>query len=264
MNIDAVKRQVYGRYKLFKLWRSSVLGKCFLEVKGNCPICEQEVIFRSNDEWLRDNLLCSSCASIPRERALMAIIKLYYQDFPSLVIHESSPGFRGVSVKLENECADYTTSHFYQDLELGKKHPKHGHRCEDLEKLTFEDESFDLFITQDVMEHVFDPAKAFKEIARVLKPGGRHIFTVPIINKERASECWASRNGVGEIIYHHEPEYHGNPIDEKGSLVTMHWGYDVASFIKEAADMSSTILAIDNIYEGIRADYIDVVVSRKV
>lgn len=263
MNIDAIKRQVYGRYKLFKLWRSSVLGKCFLEVKGSCPICEQEVVFRSNNEWLRDNLLCSNCTSIPRERALMAIIKLYYPDFSSLAIHESSPGYRGVSVKLKKECAGYTTSHFYRGFELGKQHPKHGYRCEDLENLTFDDESFDLFITQDVMEHVFDPGKVFKEIARVLKPGGAHIFTVPIINKERTSECWASRGDEGEIIYRHEPEYHGNPIDSKGSLVTMHWGYDIASYINDATGMLSTVLTLDNITEGIRAEYIDVVVSRK-
>lgn len=263
MNIDSVKRWGFGKYKLFKLWNSSVLGNCVLEIKGRCPICEQNVVFRSNNAWLRDNLLCSNCASIPRERALMTVIELYYPDFRSLVMHESSPGYRGVSVKLKNECKGYTASHFYRDLELGEYHPKHGHHCEDLENLTFDDESFDLFITQDVMEHVLDPEKAFKEIARVLKPGGAHIFTVPIINKEHESECWASRSSNGEIKYHHDSEYHGNPIDDQGALVTMHWGYDIASFIKKVTGMPSTILTIDNITEGIRAEYIDVVVSRK-
>jgi len=41
------------------------------------------------------------------------------------------------------------------------------------------DESFDLVITLDVFEHVLRPAKAFAEIARTLKPGGAHIYTVP-------------------------------------------------------------------------------------
>lgn len=263
MNIEDIKRQIFGKYKILRLWLDSIWGRCVLEVNGHCPICEKEVVFRSSNPWLRDNLLCSKCASIPRERALMAVIKLYYPDFRALVIHESSPGSRGVSKKLKNECESYSTSHFYQEMELGVYHPEHGHRCEDLENLTFEGESFDLFITQDVMEHVFDPERAFKEIARVLKPGGAHIFTVPIINKEHASECWASRDGEGVVIYHHEPEYHGNPIDAKGSLVTMHWGYDIASYIEKMADMPSTILTIDNIAEGIRAEYIDVVVSRK-
>jgi 2-polyprenyl-3-methyl-5-hydroxy-6-metoxy-1,4-benzoquinol methylase len=40
------------------------------------------------------------------------------------------------------------------------------------------DESFDLVITQDVMEHVFAPAEAFSEIALILNPGGAYILSV--------------------------------------------------------------------------------------
>ena len=47
-----------------------------------------------------------------------------------------------------------------------------GVRCENLEELTFPDESIDLHISQDVMEHVFQPKRAFAEIARTLRPGG--------------------------------------------------------------------------------------------
>src|SRR5690606_2256764 len=129
--------------------------------------------------------------------------------------------------------------------------------------LNFLENSFDLFITQDVMEHIFDPEKAFKEIARVLKPGGAHVFTVPLINKGNKSERWASRTEEGEIIHHHEPEYHGNPVDASGSLVTMHWGYDIASYISDIAHTPTTIIMIDDIDQGIRAEYIDVLISRK-
>lgn len=80
-----------------------------------------------------------------------------------------------------------------------------------------------------MLEHIFDPEKAFKEIARVLKSGGAHIFTVPVINKGKKSEVWASRSESGEVIYHHEPECHGNPVDPNGSLVTMHWRYDISA-----------------------------------
>ena len=38
---------------------------------------------------------------------------------------------------------------------------KDGVRCENLEKLTFANETFDLVITQDVMEHVHTPQAAF-------------------------------------------------------------------------------------------------------
>jgi SAM-dependent methyltransferase len=138
-----------------------------------------------------------------------------------------------------------------------------GARCENLEQLTFPDNTFDLFVSQDVMEHIFDLKKAFQEIARVLKPGGAHIFTVPIINKGNKSESWASRSESGEIVFHHPAEYHGNPVDAKGALVTMHWGYDIAAFISDAANTPTTVVMIDNIDLGIRAEYIDVLVSFK-
>ena len=165
----------------------------------------------------------------------MRVIQMYYPSYRGLQIHESSPGNRGVSPKLQNDCIGYSTSHYFPGVEPGEIDQSTGYMCQNLESLLYEDESFDLFITQDVMEHIFEPSKAFKEIARVLKPGGAHIFTVPIINKADASECWASKDDSGEVIYHREAEYHGNPIDSSGSLVTMHWGYDIAEFIQKKA-----------------------------
>lgn len=240
-----------------------VFKRTVFKHKGYCPICEKPATFTSKEQWFRDHLFCSRCGSILRERALMKAIADFYPNWRELKIHETSPGGRGASIKLHDECEGYTASQYYPDIEPGEPHPKSGCRCETLEKLTFPDESFDLFVSQDVMEHVFDPEAAFKEIARVLKPGGAHIFSVPLINKTRSTEVWASRGENGEVIYYHEPEYHGNPVDPKGSLVTMHWGYDIASFVAEKANMPSVIIAVDNIDLGIRAEYIDVVVSTK-
>lgn len=230
---------------------------------GVCPICEVEVLFSSEHSWFRDHLFCSGCGSIPRERALFKVVTDYFPNYRDLNIHESSPGGRGASIKLHKECKGYSASQFYSTVAPGETHPHSGFRCEDLESLTFPDNSFDIFITQDVMEHIFEPEKAFKEIARVLKPGGAHIFTAPLINKGNKSERWASRTEEGEIIFHHKPEYHGNPVDAKGSLVTMHWGYDIAGYISDVAKTPTTIIMIDDIGQGIRAEYIDVLVSRK-
>jgi SAM-dependent methyltransferase len=234
-----------------------------LESRGVCPICETRVVFQARDSWLRDHFLCSGCGSIPRERALMQVIKTYYPNYRELVVHESSPCHRGASPKLRAECAGYSASQYFPDIRPGETHPIYKYQCQDLESLTFADASIDLFITQDVMEHIFDSEKAYREIARVLKPGGSHIFTVPLINKEKPSECWASKGRDNEINYHHQPEYHGNPVDEKGSLVTMHWGYDLADFIVTRAGTPTTIVVIDNLEMGIRAEYIEVLVSRK-
>ena len=234
-----------------------------LEVKGECPICESEATFSSKHSWLRDHFHCSRCGSIPRERALMAVINQYFPDFRKLKIHESSPGGRGVSVKLSREAAFYSSSHFFPNCELGAVHEATGFRCENLEQLTFDDNEFDLFITQDVMEHIYAPEKAFNEIARVLKPGGAHIFTVPLINKSKVSERWAELGEDGKPKFLFEPEFHGNPVDQAGSPVTMHWGYDIVRHIYDYSGMPTTMLTIDNLQMGIRAEYIEVLVSVK-
>jgi SAM-dependent methyltransferase len=46
-------------------------------------------------------------------------------------------------------------------------------------QLPFEDASFDTVLCTEVLEHLPDPASVLGEIARVLKPGGRLLATVP-------------------------------------------------------------------------------------
>lgn len=228
----------------------------FISNQGYCYTCDQEVTFASYDAGLRDHYVCSNCNSIPRERALMHCIEKFYPNWRDLHIHESSPANRGASVKLKASCSHYKDTQCFPNLPLGDWN-------QDLENQTFQDESFDLVITQDVMEHIFNPAKAFSEIARTLKPGGAHIFTVGLVTKENPSEICAQKNIDGTITHFKEPEYHGNPISSEGSLVTVNWGYDIADFVLKHSGLYTTIAYIDDISHGIRAEYIEVLISRK-
>jgi SAM-dependent methyltransferase len=234
--------------------------KIFLENDGYCPICEQNVKFLSKQEWLRDHYFCQNCGSIPRERALMEMIKKHYPDWKEAMIHESSPAW-GASNRLRAECEKYTPSQYFQGHQPGEI--VNGVRCENLEALTFADASIDLHITQDVMEHVFNPSKAFVEIARTLTPGGMHIFTVPLVNKWNPSQRRAKIDPEGNVTHIAEPSYHGNPLDEGKSLVTFDWGFDICDYIFQSSGLFTQMIYIDDISKGIRAEYIEVLVSHK-
>ncbi len=232
-----------------------------LKNKGYCPICQSKVVFESKETWLRDYYLCSKCRSIPRERALMHVIQTYYPDWPKLTIHESSPLYQGATLKMIQECRNFIMSQYYPGRERGSI--VEDFRCEDLEDLTFDDESIDLQITQDVMEHLFHPARAFSEIARVLKPGGAHIFTVPLINKTRPSELRAKLDTDGNVVHLKPPQYHGNPVSDEGSLVTVDWGFDICQYIFKASGLYTHVVTMDDISKGIRAEFIEVLITFK-
>ena len=192
----------------------------------------------------------------------MHVIQTRYPNWRDLAIHESSPVNRGASVKLAQRCGSYTASQYDPLLGFGNFHPLAGYRSENLEKQTFPNEAFDLVITQDVFEHIFDAPAAFKEIARTLRPGGAHIFTTPLVNKGQPSEKWASMSEAG-IVYDHPPEYHGNPMSAEGSLVTWHWGEDIVRYIKNASGLDTEIIALDDLKLGIRAEYIEVLMTTR-
>jgi hypothetical protein len=229
--------------------------------EGHCPICQRDTTFRAEHEWFRDHLLCLSCRSIPRERALMLTLEQLAPDWRELRIHESSPINRGVSPLLQRCCPGYVASQLFNGVPRGTL--AGGIRCEDLERQTFPDGSFDLVITQDVTEHVFEPAAVYREIWRTLRPNGLYLHTVPIYKQRMSSAKRATRRNDGSIKHLARPEYHGNPVDERGSLVTWHYGYDLHELIALWAPFAVEIRRFRDRWHGIVAEFTEVVVCRK-
>lgn len=231
--------------------------------KGFCPICEDRVTFYAANSWFRDSLFCPACPgrSIPRERALMQVLRQEFPAWKTSAIHESSPVARGVSVILSRQVKNYIATQFYPSESPGKL--INGFRNENLEKQTFEDECFDLVISLDVMEHVNYPDRVLREVTRTLRSNGAYIFTTPTYKGKTVTERRALYKDTGDIEYLAEPEYHGNPVSEKGSLVTFHYGYDLPELIKEWCGMDVKVERFCDEYHGIIGEFTEVYVCRK-
>lgn len=229
---------------------------------GYCPICRDGTEFVSRFDWYRDHLFCTRCKSIPRERALALVLDRQYPQWRDLGIHESSPGSRGISVVLRKECSRYVATHYFPGEATGTI--VRGFRNENLERQTFPDASFDLVVSLDVMEHVNDPEASFAEVARTLRDEGAYIFTAPTYKGKIASERRARYLPNGEAEHFAEPEYHGNPISEKGALVTFHYGYDLAELIHKWSGLNVEVARFHDHHHGIIGDFTEVYVASKV
>jgi len=242
------------------------------ETSGYCPVCEADAEFVARHDgpigkefhsrWFRGGLKCQTCGSVPRERALAHVINNACPDWRDMKVHECSPSSRGVSLKLRRDCPQYVTSQYNPDMMFGDTHPTLGWRNENLENQTFEDESFDLVVTQDVFEHLFHPGKAAREIARTLKPGGFCIMTVPVVSPFGETRRRAALEN-GEIVHLQEEQYHGNPVGDGRSLVTVDWSYDISTYLSTQSGMGFSVLPIDDMNQGIRDYYNVVLLARK-
>ncbi len=230
---------------------------------GFCPCCETPQTFRTDSDWFRDTLLCPNCGSVVRERALALVLKEILPNWNELSIHESSPSPRGLSERMAREAPHYMASHYFPRDPFGTM--VNGFHNQDLENQTFDNESFHLVITLDVMEHVFHPEKVYAEIYRTLKRAGYYLHTFPIRKYLVAARApLATRNCDGSVRHlTATPEYHGNPIDEKGALVTCDYGYDISKQIAQWAPFDVRILRFWDETHGIIGDYTEVVICRK-
>ncbi|MDR0779640.1 MAG: class I SAM-dependent methyltransferase [Pseudomonadales bacterium] len=223
---------------------------------GYCHCCRQNTFFQITGTWLRDEYLCLHCRSIPRQRHLQHILDTRFVGWENLTIHESSPSNDFVA----RWCQQYSASQYFDGVKSGEW--VNGVHCENLECLSFNDNSIDIFITQDVFEHVFHPELAVREIHRVLKPGGAHVFTVPKLSTAERSEPRA-RLSAGGIDYLKEASYHGNPVGDGKALVTWDYGADFERLIDAWSGLSTSTYAEVNRAIGVDGEFREVFVSRK-
>jgi hypothetical protein len=189
----------------------------------------------------------------------MYVLLTRHPNWRQLRIHESSAEMRGASAKLAAEYCEYMPSHFDPSTPWGSWDESQRYRSEDLEQQTCDDRQFDVVITQDVFEHIFDTRRAFAEVQRPLKRGGTHILTTPIVRGSQPSRPRAHRS-EREIAHLLTAEYHGNSMSSSGSLVTWDWGNDIADFIRDCTGHRVERISIESHAMGIAAEFLDVLV----
>ena len=226
---------------------------------GWCAVCEKSVVFRSYGPWHRDQLVCTGCRSIPRQRAIIAVLSMVRPGWRNERIWELAPA-GPASRKLRRECPTYVGSQYWPDLPPGTV--VRGYRSEDVERPTFDDGAFDVIVSSDVFEHVIDVDAAHAQIARVLADRGTHIWTAPQHRDIQVSRPRVER-AEGDLEDLEPAEYHGDPVSRAGALVTFDWGGDLPERVEAASGMWTTTIRVESRAHGLLGEFLEVFVSRR-
>ena len=124
----------------------------------------------------------------------------------------------------------YSGSEFRDENDTAANTP--GAHSEDLTRLTYPDQSFDLILTSETLEHVPDLSAALREIHRVLAPGGRHVFTVPVLPATRETYSRAILGPDGSIQDRSPRICH--PGGDWGYPVFTEFGTDLPELLRRA------------------------------
>lgn len=235
---------------------------------GVCSICGAEGSFVFNS-WIlppelkralaepalleafaaRESLFCRSCGSNLRVRRLAdVLIEHYGEGATTLAALVEEPRFRSLdiaeinSIGLLHAFLARVPGLAYSEFRPGASPGEvvDGVRNEDISGLSYDDASFDLVLTSDTLEHVSDLPAALRETRRVLRPGGRHVFTVPLVPSRPVSETRARIDDDGELRHNLPPQYHGRGsgpfrvVSRKGDLLAFtDVGMDVCDRLRE-------------------------------
>ncbi|MCZ7589594.1 MAG: methyltransferase domain-containing protein [Gaiella sp.] len=137
----------------------------------------------------RESLFCERCGCSLRVRRIAeTLVRLYGEAATTLAALVREDAFRELRVAEINSVG---RMHAVLAELPGLVHVEYPE--EDIQALSWDDASFDLVLTSETLEHVPEPRQALRETLRVLRPGGRHVFTVPL---DPSLEATRSRHGL--------------------------------------------------------------------
>jgi SAM-dependent methyltransferase len=157
---------------------------------GTCSLCGVTGRFLRLRQFTRETFRCPACRGFHRYQGQARVIVDHYARHGSTCLADlaQEPEFQALRIWEPCERSplkrhlyplpNYESTSYWPDVEPGEH--RDGVRCEDLMALSFPDEALDLVLTSDVFEHVRRPYAGFAEVHRVLRPGGAHIFSIPV------------------------------------------------------------------------------------
>jgi SAM-dependent methyltransferase len=212
-------------------------GRCWID---NAPVAfemdylyAQDLGTRRIPNW-RERMLCPICHLNNRQRASIHVATEYLGLRPESRIYMTEQ----VTPAYALMCARHTSvvgSEFLgADAAPGSTNDA-GIRHEDLTRLSFPDASFDAILTFDVLEHIPDHRRALAECHRVLKRGGRMLFSIPFLEDSQETRTRARFDAQGTLVHDHPPVYHGDPVNpEQGVLCFHEFGWDILDHARAA------------------------------
>ena len=204
---------------------------------GFCSVCGANTTFAFNSwvvpadmksEWSaeglgdriveRETMYCRRCFASLRVRRIAEVLLLHYaEDAESASALVDEAGFRELDVAEINGAGALHSvlarhprlrySEFRKGTQPGAV--VGGVPSEDVCRLTYADASFNLVLTADTLEHVPDYELALRELRRVLRVGGRHIFTVPAVPTRQETLRRVRVDESGELRFSAPAQYHG-------------------------------------------------------
>jgi len=229
---------------------------------GFCEVCGRPAAFALDWRFadgstpnFREHLICPHCGLNSRQRFVAAWIKQEIKKQPPSLRHiylyeQVTPFYRAIRRYLIGSGCQVTGSE-YLGFEKKSGDVVNSIRHEDALALSFSDESLDLVVSNDVLEHVPDFRLALAEAYRVLAPGGRMLFSIPFYAQEEHTRPRAVLEG-GNLRHLLSEQYHGNPVSEIGSLVFHDFGWDILAHCRTAGFAKAYAL----FYHDLRLGYL--------
>lgn len=207
---------------------------------ATCPGCGPTLLVKLANDPI--SVRCVRCGASAIHLSIMQVLVRMYPDLSTIVVFELSS--RGPLFDyLKAHAGKLVCSEYFDDVAPGDW--KGDVQCQDVARLTYTGASFDLCTSTEVFEHVPDDEKGLREIRRVLKPGGRFVFTVPLSN----SPTTVKRAEVfdGKVRHLLPPEYHGDAIRGQGRvLVYRDYGRDIVDRLRRCGFGRAMIVDVDD------------------